>query len=382
MRRRSLDQRQRGRYPRRISRRERETRASRRLIAATIGVLGVVVLILGWGLYEQYVLRPRRPVATVSGESVPVKTYQGVVRYQRWYYGNYLNHLEEQKRDLLASEEDETTLIQYVDQQISQLRSGLASLPTSVLEELIDDQLVRQECSRRGISVSPEEVQLKLEAQFGYVRETSAPTPITATLPVTTTATPTIASTTEEEFLAQSAAWFQTMREATGFGETEYRRLLEGMLYRERLEEVIKAEVPTTADQVHARHILLETADEAEAALARLRDGEDFGELAAELSQDAATREEDGDLGWFPQAQMPPAFGEAAFALQPGELSEIVETDLGYHIIRVDERQADRELDDIARWQAERKAISDWFAAQRVSQNVVRSWDSTMVPEE
>ena len=153
-------------------------------------------------------------------------------------------------------------------------------------------------------------------------------------------------------------------------------------MYRQKLEEVIVAGMPATADQVRARHILLQTREEAETALARLRGGEGFEELAAELSQDTATKEEGGDLGWFPLEQMTPAFGEAAFALQPGQVSEIVETEFGYHIIRVDEREADRELEFAALWEAERRAISDWFAAQRISQNVVRSWDSSMVPKE
>ncbi len=376
-----MNRRQKGRPRRRVSRRERETRARQSLITGTGLVLGLVVLVLGWGLYEQYVLHPRQPVATVAGEPIRRKTYQDMLRYRRWYYGNYLNRLEEQERELLASEES-GALIQYIDQQIGQLKREVANLSVSVLEELIDDRLVRQECSRQGIAVSPEKVQLKLEEQFGYERNPPAPAPVTDTLPITITATPTTVPMTEEEFLAQSAAWFRTMYDAAGFGESEYRRMLESMLYREKLEEVIRAGVPAVADQVHARHILLETLEEAEAALVRLRDGEGFEELAAELSGDTGTKDQGGDLGWFPREQMAPAFGEAAFALQPGELGGVVETEFGYHIIRVDEREADRELDATARWEAERSAVNDWFAAQRASQDIVRYWDTVLASEE
>ncbi len=376
-----MNRRQKGRPRRRVSRLERETRARQLLITGTGLVLGLVVLVLGWGLYEQYVLHPRQPVATVAGEPIRRKTYQDTLRYRRWYYGNYLNRLEEQERELLASEES-SILIQYIDQQIGRLKRELANLSVSVLEELIDDRLVRQECSRQGIAVSPEKVQLKLEDQFGYARNPPAPAPVTDTLPITITATPTTVPMTEEEFLAQSAAWFRTMYDAAGFGESEYRRMLESMLYRERLEEVIRAGVPAVADQVHARHILLETLEEAEAALVRLRDGEGFEELAAELSGDTATKDQGGDLGWFPREQMAPAFGEAAFALQPGELGGVVETEFGYHIIRVDEREAERELDATARWEAERRAVNDWFAAQRASQDIERHWDTVLASEE
>ena len=351
------------------------------LITGTGLVLGVVVLVLGWGIYEQYVLRPRQPVATVAGETIRRKTYQDVLRYRQWYYGTYLNRLEEQERELLASEES-SALIQYINQQIGQLKSELANLSMSVLDELIDDRLVRQECSRQGITVSAEEVQLTLEEQFGYVRNASAPAPVTDTLPITITATPTAVPMTEEEFLAQSTAWFRTMYDAASFGESEYHGLLESMLYREKLEEVIKAGVPTVADQVHARHILLETLEEAEAALVRLRDGEGFEELAAELSQDTASKDHGGDLGWFPREQMVSAFSEAAFALEPGETSGVIESEFGYHIIRVDERETDRELDATARWEAESRVVDDWFAAQRASQDIVRHWDSVLASEE
>jgi len=379
---RSSDHRPRELGRKQASRRRREARTRQWLIGGTVGVLGLVVLILGWGLYEQYVLRPRKPVATVSGVPIYLKTYQDQVRYRRWYYRNYLDRLEGQKRQLLASEEENSFLIQYIDQQIAQVKREIMNLPTSVLEALIDDQLVRQECERQGITVSPEQVQLRLEAQFGYDRNPPTPVPITTTLPITVTPTPTAAPMTEELFLSQSGAWFQSMYEATGVGESEYRTLLEGVLYREKLEEVLTAALPTAAEQVQARHILLQTREEADAALARLRDGEDFAELAAELSIDTATKEQGGDLGWFPRGQMTPAFSEAAFALQPGETSEVVETEFGYHIIRLDQREADRELDPTARLQAERKAISDWFAAQRISQTIVQSWDSSMVPKD
>jgi peptidyl-prolyl cis-trans isomerase SurA len=75
---------------------------------------------------------------------------------------------------------------------------------------------------------------------------------------------------------------------------------------------------------------------EADRALAELRAGADFAVVARRYSDDAATRDEGGDLGWFRRGQMVRAFEEAAFALRPGELSGIVETPFGYHILRVD----------------------------------------------
>jgi hypothetical protein len=75
------------------------------------------------------------------------------------------------------------------------------------------------------------------------------------------------------------------------------------------------------------------------ALLARLREGADFAELAREHSQDPGSAEQGGDLGWFERGQMVRPFDEAAFALDAGEVSDVVETPFGFHIIRSEERE-------------------------------------------
>ena len=78
--------------------------------------------------------------------------------------------------------------------------------------------------------------------------------------------------------------------------------------------------------------------------LERARAGEDFAALAREFSDDYATRQAGGDTGFFHRGQMAPAFEEAAFALQPGEISDVVETSFGVHIIKLEERQEEELL--------------------------------------
>jgi peptidyl-prolyl cis-trans isomerase C len=109
------------------------------------------------------------------------------------------------------------------------------------------------------------------------------------------------------------------------------------------------------AEQVHARHILIKVPQEvspaddakqkgkADDALNRAKKGEDFAALAKEFSDDGS-KENGGDLGFFPRGRMVAEFEEAAFALQPGQTSEIVRTQFGYHIIKVEERKAGRAL--------------------------------------
>jgi len=114
---------------------------------------------------------------------------------------------------------------------------------------------------------------------------------------------------------------------------------------RARYEE--RSGVYNVPEKVHARHVLFAVpsdADEAkteavhkeaEAALAALRAGGDFDALARERSDDPGSKASGGDLGFFPRGQMVPAFEQAAFALKPGQLSGVVTTQFGYHVIKM-----------------------------------------------
>lgn len=88
-------------------------------------------------------------------------------------------------------------------------------------------------------------------------------------------------------------------------------------------------------EQVIASHILLEDEDTAKEVLAKVKAGEDFAELAKEYSTDTATKEDGGDLGYISRNQMDEAFEEAAFSLEKGAVSDVVQTSDGYEIIKV-----------------------------------------------
>lgn len=106
-----------------------------------------------------------------------------------------------------------------------------------------------------------------------------------------------------------------------------------------------------TPEMVRARHILIgknasageeekkKLKEKAEAVLKKLKEGQDFAKTANEMSDDPGTKDKGGDLDFFPRGTMIPAFEEAAFALKPGEMSGIVETEFGYHIIKVEEKK-------------------------------------------
>ncbi len=133
----------------------------------------------------------------------------------------------------------------------------------------------------------------------------------------------------------------------------------------------------TTPPEVKARHILFKLDPEAsdvlkeerrtalEAVRARIVAGEDFAAVAQELSEDLSAQQ-GGDLGWFKPGEMVPAFEQAAFELAPGELSQVVESPFGLHLIQVDDRkeQVEQGLDDV------REEIISILADQRAESDL------------
>lgn len=115
-------------------------------------------------------------------------------------------------------------------------------------------------------------------------------------------------------------------------------------------DEEVSAYYAANQDQfvsVKASHILLEDEEEAKKMLERVKNGENFNELAFQYSTDPSAKQNKGDLGYFRKGQMVEPFETAAFAMKPGEISELVKTDFGYHIIKVEDKKSEK-LEDVA----------------------------------
>jgi len=128
--------------------------------------------------------------------------------------------------------------------------------------------------------------------------------------------------------------------------------------------------------EIHARHILVATEDDAKAVFEQLRKGADFATLAKEKSKDPSSSE-GGDLGYFTRDRMVPEFADAAFKLQVGQISDPVKTEFGWHIIKLEDKRTrpipefDKVKDQLETMVA-RKALSEQVAKLRADAKIER----------
>lgn len=152
-----------------------------------------------------------------------------------------------------------------------------------------------------------------------------------------------------------------------GYTEQAFRSALKRGAESAWMRDKIVTALPSTVEQVHVQQILLYNEGTAQSFLAQLNGGADFDELA--LEADPLTR---GDLGWVPRGYLLDArFEEIAFALAVGEHSDVITTDVGFHIVRVLERDAGRPLSPDATLALQEMALKKWIEEQRKQADVV-----------
>jgi len=222
-------------------------------------------------------------------------------------------------------------------------KARLAQMRRQVLDSMIEQVLIAQAAAQEGVAISEEELD-------AAIRESIAAGGGQASF---------------EEWLQTSSLTYEDFRAGLRF-----------QLLAQAIFERITGSIPTTAEQVHARHILVQTEEEAQAVLTKLQAGEDFAALARQRSQDQNTKETEGDLGFFHRGQLiSPELEEAAFALQPGQISEVVQSQFGYHVVQVLEKVPDRPLPPELLNSLKEQAFARWMQEQWEGATVERFID-------
>lgn len=234
----------------------------------------------------------------------------------------------------ITLDEYEAELKRYLSAQANNSSSDQIDTEGIVLEDLISQILLAQGAEDNGFEIDDGEFQSRLEELIA-------------------------AAGGEDAF----NKWLQDQE----YSEESFRRVLERSIKGAWMRDRILAGVPMSAEQVHVQQILLYNSDQANEALAEVESGRDFATIAA--SYDPITH---GDLGWFPRNFLPhPAIEEAAFALQPGDHSQVIETSVGFHIIQVVEKDPEHRLSPEVRLIWQEIALRDWVATQREQSEII-----------
>lgn len=265
---------------------------------------------------------PTEPGAmpTTPVSPTPEAPVAALVSGQPIYMVDYERELGQYEASLLA---------RGIDPNSQEGQSNLAQARAWILDVMIEQVLTEHAAATAGISVSDAQVDAYMQEM---ITESGG----------------------EEAFRAKLAEWGETYEDAW----QEVRAQLIGMAMTQRIVE----SVPMTTEHVHARHILVDTPQEAERILAQLQAGADFAALARAYSQDTSTRESGGDLGFFPRGILvAPEVEEAVFALQPGQFSGVVISSLGYHIVQVIERDSARAVSPENLRLLQDRAVQEWI---------------------
>jgi parvulin-like peptidyl-prolyl isomerase len=378
------------------ARAERERIQRRWILAGTIVTIVLVVGLLAYGWYDSRYVQPNIVIAEVDDATITTAEFQGRVRLLQRQLLAQLNSYV-QMESFFGSDPATLAQIRELQNQVQSQLVNVELLGQQVIDQLVVDELVIQAAQERGIEVTQLEVNRRIEEDFGfYVEGTPTPPPtftpfptftpdVTATTAAALTATPGPSPTTAPTSTprptptAYTLDAFETdydefLNSLSDFRikETDYLAFVEATLYREKLQEAFRSDVPEEEEQVLIKHILVEDQETGDEVLERLEQGEEWADLVAEYSRDVATVEDEGLIGWRTLSELLRTYGQAgvvAFGTAEGQVAGPFQSEFGWHLFRVEER-AERPLSDEARALAEEQAYTNFLNELRAQAEI------------
>jgi len=384
-----------------IAQKQKEDLQKRIIIIATISVLVIVFGLVIYGVLDRYVLTPKQSVITIEGESIKADEFEQQVRWQRRNRIIEIDQILAYIQQLGATPEAYAYFEDSLNLTFTQLQEPLL-IGQEVLQALSQELILRVEADKMGIKINKARIDQEIEEAFGYYAA-GTPTPETPLeVPDTTgadqdeaqdaddsqtspdpTATPLLVPTeyTEDLFKSNYQEFLDSLK-SDGINEDTIRDIVRMAVIREEVRNAVTADVDPIQEQVWIQHILVEDEDTALEILDRIAEGEEFDALAAEYSLDQSNADIGGDLGWFGRGMMVPPFEDAAFALETGEISEPVQTDFGWHILKSNGKD-DIPLESYAYEQLRDQTFAEWLTEKEAEYvpEISENW-TKFVPSE
>jgi parvulin-like peptidyl-prolyl isomerase len=354
----------------------KQARQNRIIWLSVAGLAALVISILAVGLVSELLVKPAAPVATVNDVGIRADDYHAYLRYQRHNLHANIDSLESGLQGLDPDAEGNEFLISFYQQQLSQLQSMLIAMPQTALDELIDHELVRQNASDLGAQVSTGEIDQRIDEDLQLALAPPPQQPISDTEQVFVP-TP-IPQEELDDYLA-------AILESVGISEKQFRAIMGYSLQASKAQETLASQVVTTGPVADLQ--LIKTDDEAAAnsALNRIVAGEDFTEVAKEISSEPTVEETAGALGWVAPSQLSSQYGDplsdTAFSVAIGE-PVVVESNGSWYVILVVDRDDDGPLPEEVVAQLQSSALFDWLEGVKADPNtqIERLVDYAQVP--
>jgi len=358
---------------RQVARRAKEEKLNRILVWSAIGVVAVVLLVIGYGVITELVIKARKPVARVDGVAITTQQFQQRLYYQRlmmrqqlYDYQNYLTQID-------TTDETMQSFFQQVQSMATNLQNQLSASSASVLgkqvlDYMLEEEVVRKEAQTRNLTVSQDDLTLAIEQVVGYDRA----------------AAETVTDTTKiESFEERYENLKENYLKPSRFSEQDFRTMVETSLLREQLVGIIGADIPQTSDQVDPIIFAVDSDETGMGLRERIENGEDPTGLIVEVNNDESEQTAGYALGWVPAGYLGGQLGaeieQVVFNTPVGKAAEpTLGSDGFYYVIYINGHE-ERPVDAATMQQMREDQYNSWLEPQKQERWEYLDWQTAVL---